>query len=196
MTLALSIAALLLGPLIYAAGRKNRIARRICDALIVVTIAVIILVHIIPDAFFKAGMSAIAILVLGIAFPVLLERIFRRAADAAHLAIVIIAIVGLLLHAVIDGLALLPENGSALAYAIVLHRLPVGMAIWWAVKPNLGTLPAVAIFSLIIAATVAGYFVGDHIVPLVETKTMALFQAFVAGSLIHVVAFGVKHHDH
>jgi zinc transporter ZupT len=199
MALILSIAALLLGPLIYAAGRKNKIARRLLDGLILLSIAVIIFVHIIPEALAQGGTIAIAVIILGIAFPMLLERLFRKAADTAHLLIVAIAAVGLLVHAVIDGLALLPGNGVALgggvglAHAIILHRLPVGMAIWWVVRPGLGTPVAVGVFALVIVATATGYLMGDSVVQMAETRTLALFQAFVSGSLIHIVIFGIKH---
>ncbi len=193
MTLILSIVSLLLGPLIYAAGRKNKIARRLLDGLIILSIAVIIFVQIIPEALTQGGVTAILIIVLGLAFPMLLERLFRKATDTAHLMIVAIAAIGLFVHAAVDGLALLTGNGVGLAYAIVLHRLPVGMAIWWVVRPGLGTPIAVGVFALVILATTAGYFMGESVVQLAEARTLALFQAFVSGSLIHVVIFGVKH---
>ncbi len=193
MTLILSIVSLLLGPLIYAAGRKNKIARRLLDGLIILSIAVIIFVQIIPEALTQGGVTAILIIVLGLAFPMLLERLFRRATDTAHLMIVAFAAIGLFVHAAVDGLALLAGNGVGLAYAIVLHRLPVGMAIWWVVRPGLGTPIAVGVFALVILATTAGYFMGESVVQLAEARTLALFQAFVSGSLIHVVIFGVKH---
>ena len=202
MALILSIAALLLGPLIYAAGRKNKTARRLLDGLILLSIAVIIFVHIIPEALAQGGTIAIVVIILGIAFPMLLERLFRKAADTAHLLIVAIAAVGLLVHAVIDGLALLSGNGVelgggvGLAHAIILHRLPVGMAIWWVVRPGLGTPVAVGVFALVIVATAMGYLMGDSVVQMAETRTLALFQAFVSGSLIHVVIFGIKHDAH
>jgi zinc transporter ZupT len=202
MTLILSIAALLLGPLIYAVGRKNKIARKLLDGLVLLSIAVIIFVHIIPGALAQGGAIAIVVIILGIAFPMLLERLFRKAADTAHLMIVAIAAIGLIVHAVIDGLALLPGNsvgpgsGVGLAHAIILHRLPVGMAIWWVVRPGLGTPVAVGIFALVIIATATGYLMGETVVQMVETQTLALFQAFVSGSLIHIVIFGIKHDAH
>ena len=196
MTLILSTVALLLGPIIYAAGRKYTIARRVFDGLIVLTIAAIIGLHIIPEALKHGGAWAIAVILVGIAFPMLLERLFRRATDAAHLVVVGIAAAGLLIHAVVDGLALLPESGTGLAQAIMLHRIPVGMALWWAVRPSFGSAVAVAMFVLITIATAAGYFVGETIIQLAAPSTIAMLQAFVSGSLIHVVAFGVKHkHD-
>ena len=193
MTLILSIAALLLGPVIYAAGSRNRLLRRTLDVLILLTIAAIIAVNIIPEALKHGGKLAIAVLVLGIVFPMLLERLFRTATDAAHLVIVAIAALGLLIHAVIDGVALLPESGTGLAHAIVLHRLPVGMALWWAVRPNFGKIIAVVVFALVILATIAGYFVGESIIEMADIRTIAMLQAFVSGSLMHFVAFGVKH---
>ncbi len=194
MTLVLSIAALLLGPAIYAAGRQNRMARRILDGLILVSIAVIIAVHVVPEAVQHGGKLAFVIILIGLAFPLLLERLFRSATETAHLFIVALAAAGLLIHAVIDGVALLPENGTSLAYAIVLHRLPVGMAIWCVVRPNFGTVTAVSVFALVIGATVAGYFVGASVLELAETRTVALLQAFISGSLIHVVIFRHGHH--
>ena len=194
MTLVLSIAALLLGPAIYAAGRQNRMARRVLDGLILVSIAVIIAVHVVPEAIQHGGKLAFVVILIGLAFPLLLERLFRSATDTAHLFIVALAAAGLLIHAVVDGVALLPENGTSLAYAIVLHRLPVGMAIWCVVRPNFGTVTAVSVFALVIGATVAGYFVGASVLELAETRTVALLQAFISGSLIHVVIFRHGHH--
>ena len=75
----------------------------------------------------------------------------------------------------------------------MLHRLPVGMALWWAVRPNFGKIIAVVVFALVILATIAGYFVGESIIEMADIRTIAMLQAFVSGSLIHVVAFGIKH---
>jgi len=197
MTLILSIAALILGPLIYSAGRDKPLAKRALNATIVLTIAFIIAVHIIPEAFRYGGVLPVVVIVVGLAFPILLERLFRKATDTAHLVIVAIAATGLLVHAVIDGVALLPQSGTGLAYAIILHRLPVGMALWWAIRPSFGKPAAIAAFALVIAATTTGYVVGDTVMQLAEARNLALLQAFVSGSLIHVVAFGVKHdHSH
>lgn len=194
MTFILSTAALLLGPIIYAAAGEHRISRRLLDALIVVSIGFIIVAHIIPAALQQGGNLAIIVIVLGIAFPMLLECLFKKATDAAHLVIVALAAFGLLTHALVDGVALLPQSGENLAYAIILHRLPVGMALWWAVRPNFGTTISIIVFALVILATAAGYLVGETIIKVADMRTIAMFQAFVSGSLIHVVIFGVRHH--
>ena len=196
MNLTLSIAALLLGPVIYALGRRNLVARHILDGFIFITIAGIICVHIIPEALGSGGKLALLFLVIGITFPVVLERGFHGAFHEAHVFILIIAAIGLIIHAIADGIALLPREGGNLAYAVILHRLPVGMAIWWSLRPNLGVSVAIAAFAAISIATAAAYLLGGPVVELAEARSIAYVQAFVSGSLIHVVAFGVTHeHD-
>ena len=195
MNLILSITALLLGPLIYAAGRRNAVARQILDGFIFITIAGIICVHIIPEALAVGGQLTIVFLALGILFPIVLERGFHDAFHEAHVAVLVIAAIGLVLHAIVDGIALLPVDQGDLAYAVIVHRVPVGMAIWWSLRPNLGAPIAIGAFLVICIATAASYILGGPIVELVEERSIAYVQAFVSGSLIHVVAFGLTH-DH
>jgi hypothetical protein len=196
MNLALSILALLLGPVIYAMSRKNRVARQILDGFIFITIAGIVCVNIIPEALGIGGTSAVIFLLLGLAFPVVVEHGFRSALHEAHVVVLVLAALGLVIHAVIDGIALLPAQGSDLAHAVILHRLPVGMAIWWSLRPSLGAPVAVSAIVVISMATAASYVLGGPMIELAEAKSLAVIQAFVAGSLIHIVAFGINHeHD-
>lgn len=191
MNFLLSTIALLLGPLVYAIGYRNDIARHILDGLIVLTIAWIIGVHIIPESLSSGGMPALFFLLLGIAFPVLLKRVFHIATRATHIAVMIVAGLGLGMHAMIDGIALLPASGDRLALAIIVHRVPVGMALWWTFRPALGTTMAVVAFVLIVSATGLAYFLGAPVVEMAESRTIALFQAFVSGSLIDLVVIGI-----
>lgn len=215
MTFALSVLALILGPFVYAWGQQRPTARQVLDGFVFITIAGIVCVHIIPVSISNGGLWAVVFLLLGLAFPVVLERQFHHLMHKAHGVILLLAALGLAVHAMIDGIALLPletlggqagaatagEGGLAtlldnqLAIGVILHRLPVGMAIWWSLRPHLGAPVAIGVFALIIAATAAAYFLGGPVVELAETRSLACFQAFVAGSLVHVVAFGVTH-DH
>jgi hypothetical protein len=106
-----------------------------------------------------------------------------------------LAALGLVIHAALDGIALLPSGSRDLAYAVILHRLPVGMAIWWSLRPNLGLAAALVAFALIIAASAASFVLGAPMIDLAEARSVAWIQAFISGSLIHIVAFGVSH-DH
>ena len=195
MLLALSIAALLAGPVVYTIGRRHRVARQILDGFIFISIAGIVTVHIIPEALAGGGNLAIFFLALGIAFPVILERGLHDSFHAAHGLVLVLAALGLVIHSVLDGIALLPTSNRDLAHAVILHRLPVGMAIWWSLRPNLGLAAAVIAFAMIILASAASFALGTPAIELAEAQSIAWLQAFISGSLIHIVAFGVSH-DH
>lgn len=196
MLLALSIVALLLGPAIYTLGRHNLVARQVLDGFIFITIAGIVTVHIIPEALAGGGRPAILFLVLGIAFPMVLERGLHKKFHTAHGLVLALAALGLVIHSALDGIALLPAQNTDLAWAVILHRLPIGMAIWWSLRPNLGLNAALAAFAMIIGASVASFIVGAPFVELAKAESIAWLQAFIAGSLVHVVAFGVRHDHH
>jgi len=188
----LSTIALLAGPFVCILGRHNKTTERAVDVLIIAAIAWIIGVHIVPDAVQAAGWTALAFLALGMAFPYLLRRIFHLASSAMHTALLLIAALALVLHAVIDGIALLPGSGNQLGLAVILHRLPVGMAIWWTFRPAIGTKVAIAAFALIIIATALAIYFGGPVIELTESRMLALFQVFVAGSLADMVIVGTR----
>ncbi len=196
MTLILSTAALLLGPICYGLFRSVPLVRRVLDAVVALTIGVIIVVHIVPEAWSHAGYWTLAALLPGLAFPAIIERLLRRAHETAHRLIVALAGLGLLLHAIVDGIGLLAGTHHGVAWAIILHRLPVGIAIWWSVRPVLGAPVAILSLVLITLATASGYFVADQAAAITEATSLALLQAFIAGSLVHVVIFGVQHKHH
>ncbi|MCG8371170.1 MAG: metal transporter, partial [Proteobacteria bacterium] len=136
--------------MIYRLGVRVRTTRRILDGFIFITIAGIVAIHIIPEALARGGNPAIAFLLLGIAFPMVIERVVHEKFAAAHGFVLALAALGLVIHSILDGIALLPTQNAELAYAVILHRLPVGMAIWWSLRPNLGLTAAVAAFAMII----------------------------------------------
>jgi hypothetical protein len=187
MNFLFSTLALLSGPFIYALGRQNRAIRHGLDAFIIVAVIWIIGVHIIPDSIETGGLLAIVFLAAGIAFPPVMQRVLHLATGTAHFAMTILAATALALHAIIDGIALIPGSGDHLPAAVILHRLPVGMAIWWTFRPAIGRASAVAAFAIIIAATGLAFYSATPVVELAESRNLALFQAFVSGSLIDLV---------
>ena len=213
MALALSLIALVVGPLLYSFGQRRPLVQQILDGFIFITIAGIVCVHIIPEVLEIAPVYAIVFLALGLLFPILVERLFRHSLRQAHAFILLLAALGLALHATIDGIALLPLSGTAnaaaaadsgvlgrlfdnqLALGVIFHRLPVGMAIWWSVRTSFGVPAAVGTLALIGIATAAAYILGQPVSELADMRGISIFQAFVAGSLLHVVTFGVSH-DH
>ena len=187
-------------------------AREALEGFILITLAGIVCLHIAPEAWQIAGFAGVAMGLLGLAFPTLLEGVFQ-ALSRAHLVVLAMAAAGIVVHAVLDGIALLPlvsggtgeevhaghgSGSRALAIGVIIHRLPVGVAIWWVLRPQFGTAVAVTTFALIIVTTIVSYLVGGEVFNSADWS-LALFQAIVAGSLIHVALFGVTHdhhHDH
>ena len=103
LVLTLSIIALLAGPVVFTWAQRMPQARQLLNLLLQVAIAYIIIVHIVPEVWQLAGIHAIIVLIVGVLFPIALERVFRKVHDTAHLVIVLIAALGLLLHTSIDG---------------------------------------------------------------------------------------------
>jgi hypothetical protein len=197
MTYLFSSVALALGPLVFQLGGRWPAARRGLDGFVLVTLVGIVGLHIVPYAWNVAGAFSIGFLVLGLLFPVFIERAFARALTQAHLLVVLLAVAGLAVHAVLDGVALLPLAGSAadeLALGVIVHRLPVGMAMWWALRPRLGAPLAASALAAVIAVTGLSYYLfGRGMASIGESVGLAAFQSFVAGSLVHLAIFGSGH---
>jgi zinc transporter ZupT len=189
---------LLLGPLLYGLAALRRATGQMLDGFVLITLAGIVCLHIVPDAWRSAGPVSLVFILLGLAFPLLLEWVFSQAHERAHLVVLLVAAIGIALHAVLDGLALLPIGeqsglfGSTLALGVIIHRLPVGIAIWWVVRPQFGTAAALAVFAVVIGATGTSYYLGAGLL-VADSTALAFFQAFVAGSLVHVALFGISH---
>jgi hypothetical protein len=220
MNLVLSLAALALGPVLYAAFQKNDLVRSSLDGLLFVTIVGIVTVYIIPEVFDVAGIRALAFLVAGLLFAFLVEKHPAVGAGERYSWVILLGALGLVLHAAMDGIALLPgdhlhsamagsgevhsdESGLAgllsnhLAVGVILHRIPVGMAIWWTIRPLLGSNIAIGALVIIAVATSASYLLGEPVIAMLKVTSVACFQAFVAGTLLHVIVFSsIQRHAH
>ena len=221
MNLALSLVALALGPVLYGVCREMNFVRRALDGFLFVTIAGIVVVHIVPEVYSVAGLTALAFLAAGVGVAFFVERRPSMGDAGQYSWIILLGAVGLVVHAVMDGIALLPDDriyvidsyplaeqlrdhgghnhdhdgflsellSNHLAFGVILHRIPVGMAIWWAVRPRLGKTVALGALALIALATSAAYFLGEPVIALMQAKSVACFHAFVAGTLLHVIVF-------
>ncbi|RMH40922.1 MAG: hypothetical protein D6689_12340 [Deltaproteobacteria bacterium] len=189
--LIVSLIALAAGPLLFRAARAARGSFAALDGFVVVAIAGLMTIHVIPHAIAAAGLGSIAMALVGLLGPGLLERTLRRAARHTHTATVVLAIAGLTVHAFFDGVALAePASGHGahmLAVAVVLHRLPVAITVWWVLRPDRRSRLALSALAALGAATVAGYAAGDAIASLLAESWLGYFQSLVAGSVLHVV---------
>jgi hypothetical protein len=73
--------------------------------------------------------------------------------------------------------------------------VPVGLVIWWLIRPRHGIGLASLGIATTVLATLAGFGVGGEILGDAHGPMVELYQAFVSGSLVHVV-FHQGRHDH
>ncbi|AXQ29102.1 hypothetical protein D0B54_10565 [Solimonas sp. K1W22B-7] len=195
-----TLAALLSGPLIYAVAHRRPALLAFLDGFVLVSIAGLVLLEVVPGAFVDGGLWSGAFLLLGLLGPTLFEHLLSRARRGAHIAALALAILGLVLHSMADGAALSPlgeeslHRHDALALAVAIHSIPVGLVVWWLMAPVFGALlPSLAIAAMCLG-TLAGYHYGIELNAVLGLQAGAWFQALVAGSILHVV-FGRPHLD-
>ena len=185
-----SFFSLFVGPLVYQTFGPLRRTDKIVTGIVLVVVASTILFEIIPSTYRSIGFASILLCLIGFVGPTLIEKSFRQAADTTHKLTILLGITGLLAHAFIDGVAIQSSSSSdanGLTLAIILHRLPVGLTIWWLLKPLLGERYALVTLFLMGITTLLGYASSEATENYQDHLFFSVTQAFIAGSLLHVV---------
>ncbi|MCP4867233.1 MAG: hypothetical protein GY898_00765 [Proteobacteria bacterium] len=184
-----SLAALLFGPPLLKLASGSPWALRLLDGFVYVAIGGLVLLHVLPEVVATSGWAALVAAAIGLVGPSTIEKRLEQSARQAHEAALLLAVVALSLHGLFDGMALTgeAEHHAELGLAVVLHRLPVGLTLWWLIQPTRGTRAAAGALGAIAVATVAGFFLGGAAAGALEAPAMGLVYALVAGSLLHVV---------
>ncbi|HYO59518.1 permease [Archangium sp.] len=161
--------------------RGRRTATAALEGLVFVALGGMVLVHILPHSLSMAGMGAVGAGAVGLGLALWLGR--RLPAVAGPL----LAVAGLAAHAALEGraLSLHGTGGGALALlAVVLHRLPLGLGLWWLVRPVVGTPGATGLLGAVALFGAAGLGWGDSVQGPGALRAAALFQAFTAGAFL------------
>lgn len=193
-----TLLALALGPVLYLAARSRPRLVRGLDLFVMISVTLLVAFEVVPGTYVDGGLVSIACLFVGALGPTAMERLSGALQREAHLAALWLALIGLVLHAFADGAGLAPSDtdaGTALGLAVVLHSIPVGLAVWWLVAPALGSGPAVGMIAAMCVATLAGYRLATGLGELLGPQVLACIQALVAGFILHVV-YGRRHLDH
>lgn len=202
--LLLSLITLFAGPLLFQWVASAHPLARTLDRIIVVVLVLLVALLLIPDIIEPLGWWALAALVLGYLLPSLLEKVIRRAAETLHLLSLYVALLGLLLHAVLDGAGLaeseLRASGS-LAAAIILHRFGMGLTLWLIMQPVFGNRVAWATLFAMAAATILGFEFSERLLPYADDTLIAAVQGVIVGTIIHSLVHrehvrAGHHHDH
>ena len=188
-----SLAALVIGPILFQYFRYRPHWYRLLDGFVVIMITGIVMMEVLPEILAHQALWGTVLLAVGLIGPTYLEHQFHRIAKQIHWVALCLAILGLLIHAFIDGVVISEIDESMLSsqfmlgLGVVLHRIPVGLTIWMLFLPRLGKWNAVLILSLLAVGTVAGFTFEMFFAVWREGDAMILFQALAAGSILHVV---------
>ena len=192
-------AAPIVGPFLYAAVERRQSAHRFLDGFVLVAVPGLVFLHVLPLAIEDRSVLAILVLAAGILLPTVLERVRSASASRVDSLALILGLSGLAVHALLEGAAVYPaahESDLPFALAVMLHRLPVGLAIWWLVRPAHGLVAAAGALAGMVALTVGGFVASGELAGGLSGRGVELYQAFVGGTLIHVVAHRMHHHIH
>lgn len=186
-----ALAALAVGPLL-GRGVDARRGGPALNGLVLAAIPGLIFLEFVPSAFGEGDWFVLLALAAGLTIPVVVERWSRRWGAHTHRWALLAGLSGLAAHAALDGAALATVDPGATSpsvpLAIVLHRFPVGIAVWWLVAREIGRRAGVVALAALLLATLGGYVSGAALVRLgPDLGALTLYQAAVGGSLAHVV---------
>jgi hypothetical protein len=197
-TLLASVAALLVGPALWRLVGDLPGLRRALDWIVIGSVTALVVLAILPDAVEAGSLVVIVVAALGLLLPSTIEYFLHRSdrhriENWAHMLTLSLSLAGLAMHATVEGAVIGRASDGTTAsalipLAVVIHRVPVGLTVWWLLRP-LGRYLALAVLAGIVTGTVAGYVVGSPIVNAMSGGQVVAFQAFVAGMLLHVVFF-------
>jgi len=189
-----AMAAPVIGVLLYPLLHDHLKLRQLFDRSMYVIVPLLVASQIIGHEILHSGwmlqpiLMLVAVMALGIIIPRFIEKIYLQVAPTTEALSIIIGFLGLGLHALFEGASLNTEDPSAMI-PIAVHRLAVGLMIWWILHPRYGSLIALIGVLWLLSVTLAGFLLAGGLPH--EFAGSNLFQAFVAGSLLHVVL-----HDH
>ncbi|MDZ4728428.1 MAG: hypothetical protein SH820_00555 [Xanthomonadales bacterium] len=186
--LLLSLITTFAGPALFLwLSRGGRLAKTV-DQLIVVILVLLVVVLLVPETAAALGWVSLLLVLAGYLLPGILEFLIRRAAETLHLASLSFALIGLILHAGLDGAGLASSgqgSGDGLGLAIILHRFGVGLMLWLVVQPAFGDRIAWLTLVGMAAATVLGFEFSEWLLPLAGEQAILILQAVIIGTIIH-----------
>jgi uncharacterized protein len=187
-----SVAALSTGPLLYVLARRLGM-QRVLHVVLLAAIGGLVLVEILPECVAVAGWTALGAAAAGVIVPMVAERGHDHGLREVGPIALVLALSGVVVHGLTDGLALASTHdhahaggGQGLLAALLLHRVPEGAALWWLARRHSATAGVLAIAADAVATSI-GIFGGGTALTWVDAGVVALFQAFVGGVLLHVL---------
>ncbi len=198
MLLFASFLALAMGPLLVWLARAHAWSTILLDSFCLVTVGGFALLHLLPESAHQASWLVMPLALAGFLLPAIAERTIHHGDPGMRRTVMLLALLGIAAHATLDGLLL---NGDftpvddgdgkhtheLTAWAIILHRVPEGVGIWWIVPRTLGVWAAIVVSIVSVVSTLFGFYLGGELLTDQSRGALAMLQALLVGSLLHVV---------
>lgn len=196
----LSALVLLAAPLLARVVQRAPALKGGIDGFVLITVLGLIILTLLPEAIEHGGVLALVIAFLGFVLPWASEFMFHKTEEITHRIVMLVATLALVIHAASDGAVLAfardSVHGSFVATGILLHRVGIAIAVWWLMRPILTTAGGFAVLAAMAAMTMVAYFMVLFAGEWYHVPLEGYWQAFAAGSLLHVVMHPVGDHDH
>ena len=190
----LSVLPLFLGLAIYPIFRKMDNFHALLDGFVLCSVGGLLILHILPHCLHESGFWGFLALCVGLALPFVLDRFLsgKHEKPRTSATVGLVVFIGVAIHAFLDGMGLSTTNkaqhhSEMLAMAIVLHRLPIGVALAWLLLPQKKWGQALLVAFGIGIFTLFGFFLGKGALSPSQELWLLLFQAMMVGVLAHVL---------
>lgn len=192
-------AAPVLGPMLYRLLHPHPRAVGFVDGFVYLAVPALVAWQVVPHVWAEGSVTPVLVVAAGFFVPALAERASHALAEQTDNLAILVGLSGLVLHALLEGAAFAPLDriDGAFALAVILHRIPLGLVIWWLIRPRFGQAAASLGVASMVFATLGGFGLGTEILSDAHGTGAELYQLFVSGSLVHVVFHQGRHdHDH
>ncbi|HTF90702.1 MAG TPA: permease [Planctomycetota bacterium] len=187
LLLAIATLALVVGPLLERAARRQPRIAGLVDGMTVGGIVVVALLHLMPESAAHLGLWAALLMLVGLFLPLVTERALVNAWQGWRITVGALILVLFVAHLLFEGAALASTaNNERLAIATVLvvagHNLPLGVLLWGQTRRRFGKAWSVVVICAVAAITWFG-----PLMPINSVVFSALCSAMLAGGLLHLV---------
>jgi len=193
-----ALVAPILGPALYGLLHGRDRAVRALDSFVYVAVPLLVAGQVVPAAYEHRSLTIVLAAAGGVLLPTLFEQASRSLESHTDDLALVVGLSGVVIHALLEGAAFAPWGASVdpvFGTAVALHRIPVALVIWWLLRPRHGPGWAGLGVAALMFATLAGFLIGSEILDPVHGVGFEHYQAFVSGTLVHVV-FHRGRHDH
>ncbi len=177
-----SLLGFLLAPFFVIYGTKKKYIYQFVDGFTISSIILITFFHLIPESIYQEGIWAFGFLILGFLFPKILHSTQKQ---------LLVFIIFLLVHTLLESSAIGVSKTKNLAFAVVLHNLPIGIFIFSKVSKEKGVYLAFGTIVLIFIFSIAGFTLGDRMI-LIHRFQYHL-QGFIAANVLHILFDSIHH---